>query len=708
MAARVPRCYNPAPEDRAGVCVLGILMDFVEGLNPRQREAVLTTEGPVLVLAGAGSGKTQAVTRRIAHIIANRLAAPEQVLAVTFTNKAAGEMRERVGGLIGKDAAKRVCISTFHSYCLKVLREHIEQLGYRKNFSIAGEGDVRTLLRRVVDDLNHADKRYSPSEFQAAISLFKNTQPEREAPKAGPIEKESQEKYAETLPDVIAAYQSALRAANSVDFDDLLSLTLKLWREFPAVHRACQEEFRYVMVDEYQDTNKVQFDLVRMLVEGHRNLCVVGDDDQSIYRWRGADPRMILDFDKHYPGAKVVTLDQNYRSTNTILRAANGVIKNNTERREKTLWSELGEGRVLDHFLVADEEAEAAQAVEWLKHIHAKTGGKFSDFALLYRSNLQSKPLELAFRTAGIPYVVIGGQDFFERAEVRDIVSYLKIIANPRDEAAFLRVVNMPKRGIGDVTLHAVHELCRTERVSLAKGMAEALKRGDTPDQAKKGIREFLDLLMTFRERFKQPGASLKGVVEDLVIAIDYRGELERAAKNREQAHNRWLNVESVIEAVGAYEAAAEKPSLTDFLDKSHLNTDDAAFTKQERRASGVTLMTIHSAKGLEFPYVFVMGCEEGLLPHGKSVLEGGLEEERRLFYVALTRGKRYVALFEALLRKRGENERPTETSRFLKEIPQELLKPQVKASRDMLAQHLPPTPPKKKKPAAKPRAKKP
>ena len=685
---------------------LVIVTDFLDGLNPQQRSAAMTTEGPVLVLAGAGSGKTRVITRRIAHILANRLAEPSQILAVTFTNKAAEEMRGRVGELIGKEAAKQVCISTFHSYCLRVLRLHIEHIGYRRNFTIAGEGDVRTLLRRVVDDLNRQDKRYDPNEFQSAISLFKNTQPERSAPKPGPVENETQEKYDESLPVVIEAYQSALRAANSVDFDDLMLLTLKLWRDFPAVLKACQDEFRYVMVDEYQDTNKVQYDLVRALVEEHRNVCVVGDDDQSIYRWRGADPRIILDFDKHYPGATVVTLDQNYRSTNTILRAANAVIRNNSSRHDKSLWSELGEGRPLDHFVVVDDEAEALEAVTRLKHIHAKSGMKYSDFAILYRSNLQSRPLELAFRLAEIPYVVVGGQDFFERAEVRDVISYLKIIANPRDEPAFLRVVNMPRRGIGDSTLHTVHELCRTERLSLGKAMAEALKRGDTPPQAKEGIRKFLDLLTRFRERFKQPGATLQGLVEDLVIDINYRAALDSAAKNPEQAHNRWLNVEAVIEAIGAYEASAENPSLTEFLDKTHLNSDDR-FSKQKRRATGVTLMTIHSAKGLEFPFVFIMGCEDGLIPHGKSAAEGGLEEERRLFYVALTRGKRYVALFEALLRKRGDNERPTEPSRFLKEIPPELLKVQLRASRDMIAQHAPPPPPKKKA-VRKPKPKKP
>ena len=321
---------------------------YLQGLNPKQREAARTTEGPVLVLAGAGSGKTQVITRRIAHIVANELARPEEILAVTFTNKAAAEMRERVGGLIGKKDAGKVHLSTFHSYCLMILRKHSEKIGIRKNFSIAGESDSRTLLRRVVDDLNTRDTSYSPGRFQSTISLCKNTNVLPDEGGTMPLATDTDAKYGEQLPDVYTKYQSALRASNSLDFDDLLLMTLKLWREHPDVLATCRGAFKYVMVDEYQDTNAIQFELIRYLVEAHRNFCVVGDDDQSIYAWRGADPRNILEFEKSFPEAKIVTLDQNYRSTETILKAANAVIKNNGSRRDKQLWSELGVGRSID------------------------------------------------------------------------------------------------------------------------------------------------------------------------------------------------------------------------------------------------------------------------------------------------------------------------------------------------------------------------
>jgi len=682
---------------------LSILSEFTAGLNPRQAEAVETIDGPVLVLAGAGSGKTRVITRRVAALVASGIATPGQVLAVTFTNKAAAEMRTRIAELIG-DLAKEVVISTFHSYCLRVLRTHIENIGYRRNFTIAGEGDVRVFLRRIVDDIATEQQRFSPAEFQSAISMHKNAATGGRSFTPRPIETESQEKYDEVLPEVIERYQSALRAANSLDFDDLLAETLRLWREHPGVLRECQQEFRFVMVDEYQDTNRVQFELVRNLVDAHKNLCVVGDDDQSIYRWRGADPRTILDFDRHFPAARVITLDQNYRSVNTVLKAANAVIKNNTERRDKALWSDKGDGREIDWIVVEDDEAEARECVNWLRHIQEKTGARYRDFAILYRSNLQSKNIEISFRQAGIPYTVVGGQQFFERAEVKDVLCYLRILANPRDESAFLRVVNMPRRGIGDSTLHAVHELCRSQKLSLGKALAEALRRGDTPPQAKQGIRTFLDLLTTFRERFKQPGASIKAIVEDLVLAIDYRSELERGAKNREQAHARWQNVELVLTAIGEYEAKAEKPSLMNFLDESHLNADGERFTKSQKRGDGATLMTIHSAKGLEYPFVFITGCEDGLIPHDKSVKEGGLEEERRLFYVALTRAQRHITLFEALRRRSGERDRPTKTSRFLKEIPPELLRSRPLAMRDMMEAAEPPKKPapKKRKPRVK------
>ncbi len=692
----------------------------LKGLNPQQCEAVRQTEGPVLVLAGAGSGKTRVITRRIAYILARGLAEPKQVMAVTFTNKAAAEMRERVGELIGRRAAQEVALSTFHSFCLRVLRRHIEHLGYRRNFSIAGESDARALLRRVVDDMSTRERRFSPGTFQAAISLYKNKHGAPDPERPGPVANETEEKYEAHMAHVYERYQSALRAANSLDFDDLLLHTLELWRGHPQLLNRARRQFRYVMVDEYQDTNRVQYELMHMLVAEHRNFCVVGDDDQSIYGWRGADVRNILDFERDFPEARIITLDQNYRSTETILAAANSVIRNNTQRREKKLWSELGKGRALDWFVTADEEAEAKEAVKWLQYIRARTGARFRDFALLYRSNLQSKPLEIAFRQAGIPYVVYGGQDFFERAEVKDIICYLKLIANPHDEAAFLRVINMPRRGIGDVTLHKVHDICREKKVSLGKALAELLKHGGAEAQAKggapaaawaqteRGIRDFLKLIQHFRQRFRSGHAPLHEVCRDYVRAIDYQGELDRTCKNPEAAFNRWQNVELVLGAVEQYAKEAKAPSLVGFLDESHLNTDqDRAGRNQEDR-DAVTLMTIHSAKGLEFPYVFIMGIEDGLLPHERSVKENGLDEERRLFYVALTRGRRHVTLFEAVSRTRHGHARVTATSRFTREIPAELVRMQVRAAREMVAAAVAPSEPKPKKRASRTRRRKP
>jgi len=671
---------------------------YLTGLNPQQAEAVCCTEGPLLILAGAGSGKTRVITRRLAYILANGLAEPGQLLAVTFTNKAAEEMRERVAELIGKTRAANVVLSTFHAFCLRVLRSHIDQIGYRRNFTIASESDARLLLRRVTDDLRTHDAGYSPALFQAAISVQKNRMPEGETPKATPVRTATEEKYAASLVEVYERYQSALRAANSLDFDDLLLLTLRLWREHPKLLAAVRKQFRYVMVDEYQDTNRVQYELLRTLVAEHRNLCVVGDDDQSIYGWRGADTRNILDLERDFPEARVITLDQNYRSTSTILDAANHVIRNNQARREKKLWSEHESGRIIDWIVTRDEEAEAEEAVKWLRHIRGKSGAAFNDFALLYRSNIQSKPLEIAFRRAGIPYVVFGGQDFFERAEVKDIISYLKVIANPNDEAAFLRVINMPRRGIGDTTLHTVHDLCRNEHLSLGKGLAETLTRGLAPAGAEKGIREFLGIVQKFRQRAREHGSSLQKLALDLILAIDYRGELDRTCKHAEQAINRWQNVELVLNAIGDYEKASSQPSLLNFLDESHLNTDQDRASRDERRHSSVSLMTIHSAKGLEFPFVFIMGVEDGLLPHENSLKENALEEERRLFYVALTRAKRHITLFESLSRVRHGKEHSTKTSRFIREIPDPLLKQHLRAAREMVQEAVEQPKPAKKK----------
>jgi superfamily I DNA/RNA helicase len=652
------------------------------GLNPPQKEAVLCTDGPVLVLAGAGSGKTRVITRRVAYIVGTGLAKPGEILAVTFTNKAAGEMRERIASLVGPKAATDIVISTYHSFCLRVLRSEIERLGYRKDFTISSESETRTRLRRILSDIDGVDEGFSPDLFLERIGSMKNTDGEAVPP---PEEaSETEQKYAKWMPDIFERYQSALRAANALDFDDLLLLTLKIWREFPSVLERYRKRFRYVMVDEFQDTNGVQYALLRALAGEHRNLCVVGDDDQSIYGWRGADIRNILEFERDFHGARIVKLEQNYRSTETILEAANRVIANNTNRREKKLWSDLGKGRSLDWIVCGDDEHEAKSLVKWLEMIRERTGAKYSDFAALYRSNTQSRPIEIALRQAGIPYTVYGGQDFFERSEVRDILSYLKALSNPHDEAPILRIINVPRRGIGDVTLHRIHDLCRAENITFNKGLDAALKHDWLSGEARNGLGEFLGVMREFRRRFRERDGSMKAILFDFVERIDYRGEIGRTSKQPEQMMARWSNVEAVIQAIADYEQNSDKPTLSGFLDQTSLDPSDGRRDKK-RNAEGVSLMTIHSAKGLEFPFVFIMGMEDGTLPHDKSTREGGLEEERRLFYVALTRGQRHVTLFEALSRNKHGREKLSKTSRFMQEIPEELLKKRILAAKEMV-----------------------
>jgi superfamily I DNA/RNA helicase len=690
---------------------------YLEGLNPPQLEAASHTEGPLLVLAGAGSGKTRVITHRITHIIAQGLAKPSQILALTFTNKAAEEMRTRVGKLVGPALAKGIMLTTFHAFCVRVLRAHIAMIGYRKDFTICSEGDMRTMLRRVLNDIDGPKESFSPSMFQAEISLHKNTHlygdEEEKEPSPPPVKKdgkgesETEKKYRVYLPEILERYQMALRAANTVDFDDLLLLTLSLWREHPEILDKFQKHYRYVLVDEYQDTNKVQYAILRALVGERHNLCVVGDDDQSIYGWRGADIKNILEFERDFPNAKIVTLDQNYRSTETILKAANAVIANNKKRRAKRLWSNLGAGRPIEWIVTGDEEHEAKTILEWLELIRSKSNASFTDFAILYRSNLQSRPIEITLRQAGVPYVVVGGQEFFERAEVKDIIAYLKIIANPRDEASFLRVVNMPRRGIGDTALNTIHAMCLENSLSLRDAMLKAIEYGKVSESAAAGIKIFNGLVSDFRKRFREREAPLKQILNDMIEASGYRAELSRTCKTPGQFEQRWDNVQAVVRAVDAFEQNSPAPTLWNFLDESALASDEDRRSKEKRRQSGVTLMTIHSAKGLEFPFVFIAGCEERLLPHDKSVRESGfddagIEEERRLFYVALTRGKRHVTLFEALSRNRFGRDAMTETSRFLKEIPEELMHKRIRAARDMVEERVAPNKPDEKAKAKK------
>ena len=668
---------------------------FLAGLNENQAAAVRQIEGPVLVIAGAGSGKTRVVTRRIAYILALKKAQPEEILAVTFTNKAAGEMRERVAELVGKTNADKVLISTFHSFCLTILREHIDLLGYRKNFTIASESDTRTLLSRALDDIENPEESFSPGIFREQISLMKSSEVTDNFAITPPAEESKEEaanreKYESWLPEIFDRYQSALRAANTVDFDDLLGLVLKLWKEHPEIRELFQQKFKYVMVDEYQDTNTIQYRLIQNLVAAHKNLCVVGDDDQSIYGWRGADISNILNFGKDFPGAVEINLGYNYRSKEPILAAANAVISNNNKRIEKSMIPQQGPGRALDRIVTADEEHESRMVLEWMQNIQRKTGATFDDFAILYRSNNQSRAHEIMLRSAGIPYIVIGGQEFFERAEIRDIVAYLKVIVNPWDEASFLRVVNMPRRGIGDKTLHIIHDLCLAENLTLGKGMAKALSEGLITGAAEKGIRNFLGLMTDFRQRFKEKKLALHEIVGQLVHTIGYRNEIERTAKNPEHASFRWENIQAIVKALEEYENTSDKtPTLGGFLDQSSLTRDADRFAQSGQDRSVVTLMTIHSAKGLEFPYVFLVGTEDGIIPHARSLRDNTVEEERRLFYVAITRAQRHFTFFETCSRIRHGREIICTPSRFIKEIPNDLIRIRTYAPRDHIAQQV-------------------
>ena len=689
------------------------LSKYEQGLNPAQLEAVRHIDGPMLVLAGAGSGKTRVVTRRMAYIIARKKALPSEILAVTFTNKAAAEMRDRVAHLTGKKQAAEITISTFHSYCLKVLREHIELLGFRKNFTVSGEGDVRTLIRRVIEDLDGSQEEFSPGILREHISLMKGKSGDDAYTLPRPTEESddelaTREKYETWLPEIHERYQSALRAANTLDFDDLLQFVLRLWQEHPKVRGHFQRRYKYIMVDEYQDTNDVQYNLIQTLVGKHKNLCVVGDDDQSIYGWRGADVKNILQFEKDFPKAKIVTLNQNYRSVEPIVKAANALIAHNSKRRDKAMVSACGEGPPIDHVLTGDEEHEAKLLVEWLQNFKLTEGADNHDFAVLYRSNNQSRAIEIVLRGAQIPYAVYGGQDFFERSEVKDVIAYFKVLANPRDEPSFLRIVNMPRRGIGDKTLHAVHDLCREKKLSLGKGMAVALKSGVITGRAEQGIRQFLGIVGEYRARFRERNQPMADIAREMVQRIGYKAEMERTSKTPEHAGFRWDNVEAVLDALEEYEKNAQQPSLMDFLDRSSLNSDADRSAQDDRKKNGITLMTMHGAKGLEFPYVFIVGAEEGLLPHARSLRDGTVEEERRLFYVALTRAQKRLIITETCTRTQHGRQRISTPSRFLKELPQELLKHHTFAARDMVTARIDTPKPKgkgkrKSKPKVKP-----
>ncbi|HIW83652.1 MAG TPA: DNA helicase PcrA [Candidatus Dorea gallistercoris] len=643
-------------------------MSIYDTLNDRQKEAVLHTEGPLLILAGAGSGKTRVLTHRIAYLIEEKGVNPWNILAITFTNKAAGEMRERVDQLVGF-GSESIWVSTFHSMCVRILRRHIELLGYDTNFTIYDTDDQKTLMKDVCRLLNVDTKIFRERTLLSAISRAKNEliTPEEAVLQAGGDF--SQKKIAE----VYTEYEKQMRANNALDFDDLLLKTVQLFQTHKEVLDYYQERFRYIMVDEYQDTNTVQFELVRLLASKYRNLCVVGDDDQSIYKFRGANIKNILNFEQYFQDAKVIKLEQNYRSTETILDAANGVISHNTGRKEKTLWTENEKGEAIEfrQFDTAYDEAE--YIVDDIRRQVARGEGSYHDNAILYRTNAQSRMFEEKFVTANIPYKIVGGINFYARREIKDLLAYLKTIDNGRDDLAVRRIINVPKRGIGLTSINRVQEYAARKEI----GFYEALLGADLIPDIGRGLSR-LESFAALMERFKRDAVEM--TISDLVQEIlDETGYIESLqAEGEEEAEARIENIDELRNKIAAYEEMCqeqdEPASLSGFLEEVALVAD---IDDLDENSDYVVLMTLHSAKGLEFPHVYLAGMEDGLFPSYMTITSDDpeeVEEERRLCYVGITRAQEKLTLTCAERRMvRGETQY-NKMSRFLKEIPLELL----------------------------------
>lgn len=637
----------------------------IHRLNPRQKEAVLHTEGPLLVLAGAGSGKTRVITMRVAHLM-DKGVSPEEVLAVTFTNKAAREMKERVRAMLKGRIDSLPVISTFHSLCMRILRKEIEHIGYRKDFTIYDTSDQLSLVRNLMSDVKVLDKSVKVESIMERISWAKNGMKI-----SNEMEEDETDDVGAVSKSLYGRYQEAMKAFNAVDFDDLLLLTLKLFKEHPQVLERYIEKFRYIMVDEYQDTNSIQYQFIRLLAGERMNLCVVGDDDQSIYGWRGADIGNILSFEKDFKGARVVRLEQNYRSFGYILKAANGVIKNNTERMGKSLWTERGLGPKIRFSCAPDPETEAQQVAERISLIRYEKKRKFEDFAIIYRANLLSRPFEEALRKERIPYTVIGGTSYFERKEIKDLAAYLKVIANPADDLSLLKIANTPRRGLGATTLERFATFAREEEISLFEAFKRSKEIENVNEKQGEAAFTFAKLLEQLMEPFSSKG-KMTGALKELVREIGYKDYLYELYKTVDVAVKKIENVDSFIESLSQYEIDESESTLQGFLESMALTDMEES---KEEESYGVTLISLHSSKGLEFPVVFLVGMEEGILPHKKSIFtEGGLDEERRLCYVGITRAMEELYISHSAYRSKYGKDEPSTPSRFIDEIPDEVI----------------------------------
>ena len=649
---------------------------LLNSLNDVQREAVEHANGPLLILSGAGSGKTRVITHRIAHLIKHHGISPYRILAVTFTNKAAKEMKERLDGLVEGGVTRDLWVSTFHSTCARILRRDIEKLGesiasegvsrskkraYTRDFTIFDTGEQATLVKDVLRQLNYSDKQYNPRAILGLISRAKN---ESISPRK--YESIAEGYFERIVAEVYPLYQDALRLNNSLDFDDLLLFTVDLLNKNSEVCEFYQNKFEYILVDEYQDTNRCQYELVRLLAGKKQNICVVGDDDQSIYAFRGADIRNILDFEKDYPNSRVLRLEQNYRSTQNILDAAWNVVQNNKARKPKQLWTEQEDGELITCYEAMDESDEASYVGTQIEDWHAE-GVDYKDFAVFYRTNAQSRIFEEAFRAANIPYQIVGGVGFYDRMEIKDLLAYLRVMCNPNDSMSVRRIINVPSRGIGATTLERLIDFAAVEDITLF----EAVQRVDEITTINRGLQSKVKRFAKIFDEFDT--TVLPADALDYVLKVTgYLKNLE--AQDTIEAQNRVENIEELINAVIEYEDNEPEPSLSDYLENVALIAD--VDTMETDSTDIVTLMTLHSAKGLEFPFVFIVGVEDGYLPHQRSMSsEAELEEERRLCYVGITRAMEQLYLSHARSRRTFRETEYRVPSRFIAEIPEDLIR---------------------------------
>jgi DNA helicase-2/ATP-dependent DNA helicase PcrA len=636
-------------------------IDFLKDLNPAQREAVDYCSGPLLVLAGAGSGKTRVLTYRIAYLIGVKKIKPWKILAVTFTNKAAGEMKERVEKLLGK-AGIGVWVSTFHSWCAQTLRREAHHIGYNRNFSIYDQDDQRSIIKKCLEEMEISPKKLSPDAIGNRISSAKDKLINWQD-----FSSQTEDFFEENVARVYQIYQNKLEQANALDFDDLIMKTVELFRDQPQVLERYQNRFEHILVDEYQDTNHAQYVLVNLLASKNKKICVVGDEDQSIYGWRGADINNILDFEKDYPDAKVIKLEQNYRSTQVILDAAGSVVRNNQSRKGKTLYTKMEGGERVRLLVLENEHQEAEVLVNRIQQLAQQDDFSLSDFVILYRTNAQSRVLEQKLRDNGIPYVIVGGLRFYERKEVKDILAYLKVLVNPKDDLSLRRIINVPTRGIGAQTVARMDRFRLSSNISLLEIMKNTDSIEGLSPRSKKLIGSFSRMLDEFGAlKEKLPADEL---AEQIAERTGYLGELRK--EKTVEAENRIENVKELINAISEFYERSEQPTLEGFLEEVSLITDIDLWDKTK---DAVTLMTLHAAKGLEFRNVFIAGLEEGLFPLSRSLESlSELEEERRLFYVGMTRAKERLYLSYALQRRRFADMMNLR-SRFLDEIPEKFL----------------------------------